>query len=78
MLGDGEKRIMKDEQAVAARRSIAAARDLPAGHRLVEGDLAWLRPADGLAPGNEDKLLGHALRAAVKAGERLAPDKLQD
>ena len=76
MLGNGEKRIMKDEQAVAAKRSIAAARDLPAGHRLIERDLAWLRPADGLAPGNEALLLGRPLRKAVKAGERLLPDNL--
>jgi N,N'-diacetyllegionaminate synthase len=76
MLGDGEKRIMKDEQAVAAKRSIAAARDLPAGHRLTERDLAWLRPADGLAPGNEALLLGRPLRKAVEAGERLLPDNL--
>jgi N,N'-diacetyllegionaminate synthase len=78
LLGDGEKRIMKDEQAVAAKRSIAAACDLPAGHRLIDSDLAWLRPADGLAPGNESLLLGRALRSAVKAGERLTLDKLKD
>jgi sialic acid synthase SpsE len=78
LLGDGVKRVMKDEQAVAAKRSIAAARDLPAGHRLVIGDLAWLRPADGLTPGNEDLLLGRALRGAVRAGHRFAPDELQD
>lgn len=77
MVGDGEKRVMKDEQATAAKRSIAAARDLPAGHRLTENDLAWLRPADGLAPGNEGMLLGHVLRGAVRAGERLTPDNLQ-
>lgn len=77
MLGDGEKCIMKDEQAIAAKRSINCARDLPAGHRLADGDLIWLRPADGLAPGNEDRLLGRKLRMAVRAGERLGPDMVE-
>jgi N,N'-diacetyllegionaminate synthase len=71
MLGDGEKRVMPDEQPQAARRSIVAARALPEGHRLSQSDLAWLRPGDGLAPGRESLLLGRALRRPVSAGERL-------
>ncbi len=56
------------ELAQAVRRSIAAGRDLPEGHVLAWDDLAWLRPRDGLAPGEEDKLLGRALRRDVADG----------
>jgi N,N'-diacetyllegionaminate synthase len=55
----------------AARRSIVAARDLPAGHRVEAEDLTWLRPADGLPPGDEDRLVGRALTRPVAAGETL-------
>ena len=52
------------------RRSIAAARDLPAGHRLTGDDLILLRPGAGIAPRLEDVLIGRALGRAV-AGETL-------
>jgi len=71
MLGDGEKRVMPSEQPQAARRSVAAARSLPQGHRLSQADVAWLRPGDGLSPGRESSLIGRALRHSVQAGDRL-------
>jgi sialic acid synthase SpsE len=71
MLGDGEKRVMPSEQPQAARRSVAAARSLPQGHRLSHADVAWLRPGDGLAPGRESTLVGRALRHSVEAGDQL-------
>ena len=76
MLGDPARGVLDEEQAVAAaaRRSICAGRDLPAGHVLAADDLTWLRPADGLAPGNEDQLVGRALRRAVAYGEKLSAD----
>lgn len=68
--------VLAEEEGVAAaaRRSICAARDLPAGHVLEPGDLTWLRPADGLAPGREGELLGRALRHPVAYGEVLLAD----
>lgn len=76
LLGDGRKRIMPSEQATAAaaRRSVVAARDLPAGHVLAWSDLTWLRPAGGLPPGRESAVLGRRLRQAVGAGARLGAD----
>jgi sialic acid synthase SpsE len=56
------------------RRSIAAARDLREGHVLEWDDLAWLRPRDGLAPGDEHRLLGKALRRDVPMGESIGED----
>lgn len=79
LLGDGVKRVMPAEEATAqaARRSICAARDLPAGAVLGPADLAWLRPAGGLAPGSESWLLGRPLARPVAAGERLTRDSVK-
>jgi len=79
MLGDGVKRIMPAEEATAqaARRSICAARDLPDGGVIAPQDLLWLRPAGGLPPGSERRLLGRRLVKAVVAGERLNADSVE-
>lgn len=75
LLGDGVKRVMPVEAEVAARvrRGIAAAADLPSGHVLTEADLTWLRPATGLRPGEEGRLVGRALVRAVRSGDPLGP-----
>jgi N-acetylneuraminate synthase/N,N'-diacetyllegionaminate synthase len=71
--GDGVKRPRPVELPlrVAARRSLHAARDLPAGHVLVASDLVALRPGDGFAPSRLTGLLGSRLRRAISAGEQL-------
>jgi N,N'-diacetyllegionaminate synthase len=73
LIGRPEKAVQDAEAdlAPAVRRSIAAARDLPRGRVLVPADLTWLRPRDGLAPGQEDRLLGRALRRDVPSGESI-------
>ena len=73
MWGRAEKTLQRCERdsAPAIRRSIVANRDLPAGHRVAFEDLAWLRPAGGLAPGREAEVVGRALKRAVAASERL-------
>ena len=78
LLGTGEKRPQASELALreAVRRSIAARRDLPAGHIVGAEDLAWLRPGDGIAPGHENEVVGRILRRSVSAGEQLRPDDL--
>ena len=75
LLGDGAKRPQPSEAAGrdAFRRSIVAAADLPAGHRLTASDLTWIRPGGGLPPGAEDRLLGRALLHPVHFGDRLTP-----
>jgi N,N'-diacetyllegionaminate synthase len=76
LLGTPRTGLIEGEEGVqeAARRSIVAARDLAAGHVVARGDLTWLRPRDGLAPGQEDRLVGGRLRHAVAASEPLRPD----
>ncbi|MGH2933086.1 MAG: N-acetylneuraminate synthase family protein [Gaiellaceae bacterium] len=76
LLGAATKRVQPSEESgvVALRRSIAALRDLPAGHAITAEDLTWLRPGGGLRPGQEEALLGRRLRRAVSAGEQLGVD----
>lgn len=76
MLGASEKAIQACEQpnATAVKRSIVAARHLPAGHQLTETDLAWIRPGGGLAPGEEHRLLNKTLNRAVDFGEQIHLD----
>lgn len=71
LLGKPQKVVQPSEQATItpARRSIAAARDLPSGHRLVAEDLMWVRPAIGLPPGEEARVIAHALKRDIKTGE---------
>ena len=77
LLGKEAKEVQASEAGgrLALRRSVAAARALPAGHVLDQADLVWTRPADALRPGEEEKILGRALARAVAAGDHL---RLQD
>jgi sialic acid synthase SpsE len=74
-LGSAEKRVQSCEEpgVVAMRRSIVAAADLQAGHIVEWDDLTWIRPAGGLAPGDEHQLLGRRLVRDVSFGDRLLP-----
>jgi sialic acid synthase SpsE len=78
LLGDGAKEHRPNEAEIGprVRRSIVAARDLPAGHVLTWDDLSWVRPGGGLAPGQEHALLGKRLAAPLAPGEKILPDSL--
>jgi N,N'-diacetyllegionaminate synthase len=73
LLGKPDKRVQPSEEAnlKAARRSIAAAAALPRGHVLGADDLIWVRPAVGLPPGQEQRLLARTLARDVAAGEAI-------
>jgi N,N'-diacetyllegionaminate synthase len=60
--------------ASAARRSLAASRDLQAGEILRPQDLTWLRPGTGLR--DLAAVEGVALTRGLAAGELLTPDHL--
>jgi sialic acid synthase SpsE len=79
MLGNYEKTLQPEEIAMVplVRRSLAAGRDLPAGHCLDWSDLAWLRPGGVLAPGEELKLVGKRLRRDMRQGEQFSLDDLE-
>jgi len=72
-LGDGRKRPMPSELSTraVARKSVVAARSLPAGHRLELADLAIKRPGDGIPPARCAALAGRLLARAVPADQPL-------
>ena len=55
-----------------ARRSLVAARDLPAGARLTERDLTPKRPGSGIPPAELGNLIGRLLARDVAADQLLA------
>lgn len=61
-----------------ARRSIVAARDLPAGHTLEMQDLAFKRPAGGLEPWQTNVLLGRRLEFDVRRDRVILSDDVLD
>jgi sialic acid synthase SpsE len=82
ILGTGRKVLAPAERANYERtnRSLHAVKALPAGHRLVAGDLAALRTEKvlrpGLAPSLEPVVLGRVLQRDLPAGEGLEWDDL--
>jgi N-acetylneuraminate synthase len=74
-LGGGVKEVEANEAetVVIQRRSIRAARDLPAGEVLREADLIALRPcpADALPPHRLEEVVGRSTRRAIRQGEHL-------
>ena len=69
-LGHGRKEPLGAEMAniVPSRRSLRAARQLPAGHVVVAADIAVLRPGTGLSPTRERDLIGVRLTRPIDAG----------
>lgn len=79
MLGDGVKAPTLEELDTArvARRSVAAARDIPAGALIEEAMLMCRRPATGIAPRELDKVVGQRARVAIAGGCVLQWDQLE-
>jgi len=70
-IGDGVKAPAPCERPnmAVARKSVVAARALPAGHALTAADLDIKRPGSGLAPKHLPALVGRVLRTAVARDE---------
>lgn len=77
-LGDGRKQPAPGERevGVVARKSLVAARDLPAGTLLDFDSVAAKRPGTGLSPALTDLVLGRRLRVALKEGALITFDVL--
>jgi pseudaminic acid synthase len=75
-LGTGVKRMAPAEADlyVTARRSLFAARDIPAGTTLGEADVAVLRPGTGIEVRDLPKVIGRTARRAIARHEPLAWD----
>jgi len=80
LLGSEGRAIQEGERAieVSMRRSIIAKRDLPKGHILKWNDLAWARPAVGLPPGAEAKILGYPLKRSLALGDPILETDLDN
>lgn len=59
-----------------ARKSLVAAKPLPAGHKLDEQDLNIKRPGNGLAPKLMPALIGRTLRVAIEQDALIRWDDL--
>lgn len=71
MLGTGavSAQTCEQELQIAARRSIAAATELPAGTTITDGHLTWVRPGSGFSPGEEAAVVGRTLARSLRQGE---------
>ncbi|MBI5726151.1 MAG: N-acetylneuraminate synthase family protein [Planctomycetes bacterium] len=78
MMGHGNKELSEAERqmAQAARRSIVAACDLPAGKILGWADLEYVRPRSGLAPSHASGLIGRKLAVALKMHDLILSEHL--
>jgi N-acetylneuraminate synthase len=79
MLGDGVKAPTAEERDTArvARRSVAAAVDIPAGATIIESMLVCRRPATGIVPRDMPRVIGRVAAAAIPAGTVLRWDQLE-
>ena len=73
MLGDGRKQPQPAELNTrqVARRSLHAARPIPAGQPFSPADLVCQRPADGLSPMHYPQLLGRSAPRSYQPGEAI-------
>jgi N-acetylneuraminate synthase len=60
-----------------ARRSIVAARDLPPGHVIAEGDVDAKRPGTGISPLEIDRVTGRRTTRAFAEDELITFDGLE-
>lgn len=65
-----------DAGNVVFRKSLFAARDIPAGRRLTAEDVRCIRPGHGLPPADLPKVLGRSARIAIARGTPLGWDQL--
>jgi sialic acid synthase SpsE len=69
-LGDGAKVCLAAEAVnqQASRRALYTTRALPVGHLVSAADVIALRPAAGLDPGSEQRLIGSRLARRIEQG----------
>lgn len=77
-VGDGVKTIAKSERDMrnVSRKSIVAARDLPAGHHLQIEDIHFQRPGSGISPMKYPDIIGRKLIRKLEFGEPLSEEIL--
>lgn len=80
MLGQNYKKTEKCEEATvsAVRRSVIVNKNLKKGEFINMVDLSWVRPAGGIAPGNENLILGKCLNKDLFEGERINEEDVEE
>ena len=78
-LGHGRKEPASGEAdtAAVARKSLVAARDIPAGAAITSECVAILRPGTGLAPDLKLRIVGRTARRKILAGTLLTLEMLE-
>jgi N-acetylneuraminate synthase len=68
ILGKDRKQPLSNEEISRhnARRSLVAARHIPAGKKMEPQDVTWKRPAKGIDPRDYERLIGRQAKAAIK------------
>lgn len=76
LLGKREKSIRPCEMELIknVRRSAHAAQNLRAGHVIIPEDIIFLRPGDGIQPGEEARILGRKTRREISRGSMFVDD----
>jgi len=79
MFGTASKQVLPVEADVrkVSRQSVCAAYDLPAGHRLVEGDLTVKRPGTGIPAAELQDIIGQVLTCGVRGNSLLMPGSVK-
>lgn len=77
-LKGGEKRVFPGEASAALklRKSIVAARDLPAGSVITAADLTVKSPGTGLSPDSWDDVIGNTLTRDARRDEQIKSEML--
>lgn len=77
-LGDGRKipAAAEAETAAVARKSLVAARDIPAGAVVIDDMLAVKRPGTGLPPSDRPRVVGRRAARRIPAGALITPEML--
>jgi N,N'-diacetyllegionaminate synthase len=73
ILGNGRKEPTESEMInrVRVRKSIVAGRDIPEGKIILDEDLAYKRPGNGLPPNKKDYVVGKKATVDIKKDERI-------
>jgi N-acetylneuraminate synthase len=74
----GEDRPLERDARLHARRSIVAARHIPAGTRLGASDLVAKRPAHGISPVHWDEVVGKVTVRDIAEDTMVAWEMLRD
>lgn len=68
---------MESAGRISYLKSIVAARNLPAGHKLEANDLTLVRPGTGIPPKDMDAVIGRTVRRPLQQGKVLDWDDLE-